>query len=244
MAQTRAGRAGDTGRARGLVRRCCAAAAIVSVAVLTGCGQAVSGTPVAESAMSVRTVAGALADLLPTPQQFPDRYPAVVLPPQAASAAAGDLDGVGVGATVSPAACAPPEAEIGAEPAAVAVGSDDANRSTLTVELARSTEVLSSLRERLRGCERIRVARAGADSTVTTVLDEVVPPGADDAISLRRTVIPDVGGAGLTQTMQTSVGQIGDVRITVTSMTFGGGEPDTAAVAAMFETTVRAVHDS
>jgi hypothetical protein len=208
---------------------------------LAGCAQSVSGTPVAESAVSVRQIDGSLAELLPEPSQFPARYPAVVLPAQAATAAAGDLDGVGAGATVSPAKCTPDEAEPGGEPAAVAVGTDDASRATLTVELSRSAEPVSSLRDRLGECGLIQVRRAGAASTVTTALDRAAPTGTDDAIALRRTVVPEVGGAGLTQTMQTSIGQIGDVRITVTSMTFGAGQPDTAAVDEMFATTATAV---
>ncbi|MFD3703086.1 sensor domain-containing protein [Nocardia sp. NPDC058658] len=231
-------RAGDPGLRRwwlGLVAVTCA---------MTGCAESVSGTPVAESAVSVRHIDGPLAELLPSPAQFPARYPAVVLPAQVATAAAGDLDGVGMGDTVSPTHCAPPEVEPGGESAAVAVGTDDASRATLTVELARSPELVSRLRDQLRGCGQIQVSRAGAGSTVTTVLDQAVPPGTDDAIALRRTVVPDVGGAGLTQTMQTSIGQIGDVRITVTSMTFGAGQPDTAAVDEMFATAVAAVRGS
>ncbi|TCJ89567.1 PknH-like protein [Nocardia alba] len=216
---------------------------VVSCA-LTGCAQSVSGTPVAESAVAVREIDGSLAELLPAPSRFPARYPAVVLPAQAAAAAAGDLDGVGAGATVSPAKCTPAEAEPGGEPAAVAVGTDDATRATLTVELSRSAEPVASLRDQLGECGLIQVRRAGAGSTVTTTLEPAAPAGADDAIALRRTVVPEVGGAGLTQTMQTSIGQIGDVRITVTSMTFGAGQPDSAAVAEMFATAVAAVRGS
>ncbi|MFD3745118.1 sensor domain-containing protein [Nocardia sp. NPDC058633] len=228
-------RAGDSGP-----RRWWLGLAAVSF-MLTGCAQSVSGTPVAESAVALRQVDGSLAELLPTPSLFPARYPAVVLPVQAATAAAGDLDGVGAGASVRPVHCTPAEPEPGGEPAAVAVGTDDASRATLTVELSRSAELVAELRDRLRGCVQMQVSRAGAGSTVTTVLDQAVPSGADEAIALRRTVVPDVGGAGLTQTMQTSIGRIGDVRITVTSMTFGAGQPDTAAVDEMFATTVAAV---
>ncbi|MGW0327046.1 sensor domain-containing protein [Nocardia sp. NPDC003183] len=231
-------RAGDPG-----LRRWWLGLVAVSFA-LTGCAQSVSGTPVAESAVSVRQIDGSLAELLPAPSQFPARYPAVVLPAQAATAAAADLDGVGAGATVTPAKCTPVEAEPGGEPAAVAVGTDDASRATLTVELSRSAEPVSSLRDRLGECGLIQVRRAGAGSTVTTALDRTAPTGTDDAIALRRTVVPEVGGAGLTQTMQTSIGQIGDVRITVTSMTFGAGQPDTAAVDEMFATTAAAVRGS
>ncbi|MEV6060685.1 sensor domain-containing protein [Nocardia asteroides] len=228
-----------TRRRRGVL--VCAAAI---TALASGCGDSISGTPVAQSALAVRHVDGVLAEMLPDPQQFPPRYPAVVLPPQAAAAAAGDLDGVGAGATVSPARCAPPEPEPTGEPPAVAVGNDDANRATLTVELSRTTEQPARLRDRLAGCEQIRVARVGAEATVSTVLDQAVPAGADDAVSLRRTVVPDVGGPGLTQTMQTSIGQIGDVRITVTSMTFGAGTPDKVAVDEMFAVAVRRVRGS
>ncbi len=215
--------------------------AVGAVAVLSGCGQSVSGTPVAGGALAVQHVEGALADLLPAPERFPARYPAVVLPPQAAAAAAGDLDGVGAGATVRPASCTPPEPEPGAEPAAVAVGTDDATRTSLTVELSRTRESVADLRARSVGCEQIRVSRAGAQTVVSTTLEPAEPAGADDAVSLRRTVVPEVGGAGLTQTMQTTVGQLGDVRITVTSMTFGEAQPDAAAVDELFATTVRAV---
>ncbi|WP_278264018.1 sensor domain-containing protein [Nocardia sp. AG03] len=228
-------------RALWAVRGLLCGVAVGAVAVLAGCGQSVSGTPVAGSAVAVRHVEGALVDLLPAPDRFPARYPAVVLPPQAAAAAAGDLDGVGAGATVRPATCTPPEPEPGAEPAAVAVGTDDATRTSLTVELSRTSETMDALRDRLAGCEQIRVSRAGAETVVSTTLDQSVPDGADDAVSLRRTVVPEVGGAGLTQTMRTSVGQLGDVRITVTSMTFGDTAPDTAAVDELFATTVRSV---
>lgn len=229
------------GRALWIARGLLGGLAVGAVAVLAGCGQSVSGTPVAGSAVAVQHVEGALADLLPAPDRFPARYPAVVLPPQAAAAAVGDLDGVGAGATVRPATCTPPEPEPGAEPAAVAVGNDDATRTSLTVELSRTTETLGELRARLVGCEQIRVSRAGAESVVSTTVGATVPAGADDAVSLRRTVVPEVGGAGLTQTMQTSVGQLGDVRITVTSMTFGDTAPDAAAVDELFATTVRSV---
>ncbi|WP_316575484.1 sensor domain-containing protein [Nocardia canadensis] len=241
VAETTPAHGGDRVRRPGQRRRTLACSVVLAGLALTGCGQSIDGTPVAQSAMAVRHIDGALADLLPTAQQFPARYPAVVLPPQAAAAAAGDLDGVGAGATVRPAKCTPPDPEPGAEPAAVAVGNDDASRATLTVELSRTTEAPARLRDRLAGCEQIRVSRAGAESTVTTVLDTTSPTGADDAVSLRRTVVPDVGGAGLTQTMQTTIGQIGDVRITVTSMTFGAGLPDQQAVAEMFATAVRRI---
>ncbi|MFC6012618.1 sensor domain-containing protein [Nocardia lasii] len=217
---------------------------VALVCAATGCAQSVSGTPVAESAVSVQRIASPLAELLPDPARFPARYPAVVLPAQAAAAAAGDLDGVGIGDAVDPAACTPPDVAPGTEPAAVAVGTDDASRATLTVEVARNVELLSRLRDQLHRCERITVSRAGASSTVTTVLDPTAPPGAQEAIALRRTVVPAVGGAGLTRTMQTSIGRVGDVRITVTSMIFGAGQPDTAAVDEMFATTVDSVRGS
>lgn len=211
------------------------------VCAAAGCGDLVSGSPVAETATVVRHIETPLSQLLPTPDRFPARYPAVVLPAQAAVSAAGDLDGVGPGARVDPAGCLPPESVPGEDRTAVAVGTDDATRATLTVELSRTSSPLGALRTQLAACPTVAVERAGAASTVTTVLDTHVPAGADDAISLRRTVVPAVGGRGLTQTMQTSVGQIGDVRITVTSMTFGDGAVDAPAVDDLFATAVHTV---
>lgn len=226
--------------------RAAAGGALALAALLgAGCGSEMSGQAVpAEPTAVTRQLETSLTTLLPAPEDFPDGYPAVVLPPEAAGQAAGDLDGVGAGATVQPAECTPPEARPGADRLAVAVGTDDAARATLTVELTRTDDPLLRLRNQVQRCAEIRVSRAGASSTVTTEIGQAPQVEADDAMALRRTVDPDVGGPGLTQSMSTLIGQIGDVRITVTYMSFTDAEPDTQALEQLFDTAVNEVATS
>ncbi|WP_245673702.1 DUF5642 family protein [Nocardia lijiangensis] len=212
--------------------------------LLAGCGSTVTGHPVSVQQTTVRHVSAVLNTLLPDPAQFPARYPAVVLPPEAAAQAAGDLNGVTRGATVRPDGCAPSEQQFGPDHTAIAVGTDEASRATLTVELTRTRQQLSTLREQVRRCGEIRVTRAGATTTVSTELDPPPPIDADDTLALRRTVAPDVGGPGLTQTMRTLIGQVGDVRIAVTYMTFSDAAPDTTALDELFTTSVRKVREA
>ncbi|NEW43701.1 sensor domain-containing protein [Nocardia cyriacigeorgica] len=226
--------------------RATASGMLAVVALLTaGCGSNLTGHAVsAEPTAVTRQVQDRLATLLPDPQEFPDRYPAVVLQPEAAGQAAGDLDGVGAGASVSPAECTPPETYPGPDRLAVAVGTDDAARATLTVELTRTDQPLVRLRNQVQQCERIRVSRSGTASTVTTELEQAPQVDADDAMALRRTVAPDVGGAGLTQSMSSLLAQVGDVRIAVTYMSFSDAQPDVEALEQLFRTTVDRVANS
>lgn len=210
--------------------------------LLAGCVSTVGGHPVAgEQTAVTRHIEGALSALLVEPSQFPAQYPAVVLPPEAASQAAGDLTGVGRGARVQPQSCVPPPQQFGADKTAIAVGTDDATRGTITVELTRTEQPLAALRGQLKQCGSVRVSRGAVLTTVTTELDPAPPIDADDTLALRRTVTPDVGGAGLTQTMRTLAGQVGDVRITVTYMSFSDAEPDMTAVDGLFTTAVQRV---
>ncbi|WP_327119409.1 DUF5642 family protein [Nocardia sp. NBC_01730] len=215
---------------------------VVCAVLLAGCGSTVSGHPASLSPTAVtRHVSAELPTLLPDPLQFPAPYAAVVLPSEAAAQAAGDLDGMGRGASVQPSGCVPPEQKFGPDQTAIAVGTDNDTRATMTVELTRTDEPLVSLRARLTKCGSVRVSRAGAASTVTTELDPPPQVDADDALALRRTVAPEVGGASLTQSMRTLIGQVGDVRISVTYMSFSGGKPDTVAVDELFAAVVRKV---
>ncbi|UGT66439.1 sensor domain-containing protein [Nocardia gipuzkoensis] len=217
---------------------------VACAVLLAGCGSTVPGRPATPAPTTVtRHVSAELPTLLPDPAQFPPPYAAVTLPQEAVAQAAGDLDGMGRGANVQPSRCVPPHQDFGPDRTAMAVGTDDATRATLTVELTRTGEPLTSLRARTQQCGSVRVSRAGATTTVTTELDSPPPIDADDALSLRRIVRPESGGAGLTQSMRTHVGQIGDVRITVTYMSFAAGEPDSAALDALFATAVRKVRE-
>lgn len=210
-----------------------------SVALLAGCASTVTGHPVASGSSSViQHVAAQLSTLLPDPTQFPARYEALVLPPEAAAQASGDLTGVGRGSTVQPDGCAPPAQQFGPNQTAVAVGTDNETRATITVELTRTGQPLSALREQLQRCQQVRVSRAGAMTTVTTELQPPPPIDADDTLALSRTVVPQVSTPGLTQSMRTLTGQIGDVRIAVTYMSFSDAKPDTAALDELFTTAV------
>lgn len=212
---------------------------------LPGCASTLSGYAVpAESPVATRRVPTELAVLLPRPTEFPDRYPAVVLPAGPAARAAADLEGVGSGSTVRPAECAPPRSRRGADTLAVAVGSDEAARTTVTVELARTDRPLADLRDRVRRCGRMRVSRAGAVGTVTTELEAAPPVAADDVLALRREVRPEADGAGLGRSMLTRVAQVGDVRVGVTLMWSGEnarGSVDSGIMSDMFALAVRRV---
>ncbi|WP_245567259.1 sensor domain-containing protein [Nocardia vinacea] len=214
----------------------------VGAALLAGCASTVTGHPVASGpSAGPQYVTAQLSALLPDPTQFPAGYEAVVLPPEAAAQAAGDLTGVGRGSTVQPDGCVPPAQQFGPNQTAVAVGTDNDTRATMTVELTRTGQPLSALRDQLKRCQQVHVSRAGATTTVTTELQAPPTVDADDTLALRRTVAPQVSAAGLTQSMQTLTGQVADVRITVTYMTFGNAKPDTAALDELFTTAVRQV---
>ncbi len=217
---------------------------VVCAVLLAGCGSTVPGRPVASAPIAVtRHVGAELPTLLPDPNQFPPPYTAVVLPQEAVAQAAGDLDGMGRGANVQPGRCVPPSQDFGPDRTAMVVGTDDATRATLTVELTRTGEPLAAVRARLEQCGSVRVNRAGAATTVTSEPASPPPVAADDTLSLRRTVRPESGGARLTQSMRTHVAQLGDVRISVTYMSFAESEPDTAALDELFAVAVRKVRE-
>ncbi|MCX4094878.1 DUF5642 family protein [Nocardia sp. alder85J] len=208
----------------------------------SACGSTVTGHPVpASSATSVQHVTGGLTALLPRPERFPPHYTIVVLPPEQARRAAGDLRGIPAGAEVEPAACAAPVPEFDAGRAAIEVGSDDEARVTVTVELVRTDEALARVRERTGRCALVRVRQGPLTTTVVSVPEPLPGVAADDAFALRRTVTGTRGGAGLTQSMHTRLAQIGDVRINVTCLTFGDELPDTGTLDQVFTAAVDGV---
>ncbi|MBH0775138.1 DUF5642 family protein [Nocardia sp. NEAU-351] len=215
------------------------------VALAAGCSGIVAGHPIAAEPTTVnRRIPGDLNALLPDPTRFPAGYQAVVLPPEAAAQAAEDLTGVARGATVLPARCTPPQQGNGPDRTAIAVGTDNDTRATLTVELTRTDRPLGELRAQLRGCGEIRVSKSGLVTTVGTELFDAPPVDADDTLGLTRTVRPDAGGTGTVRTMLTLVGQISDVRITVTYMSFGDARPDAEALDELFAVAAREVREA
>ncbi|MGW3540812.1 sensor domain-containing protein [Nocardia niigatensis] len=224
--------------ARSRLRTAGAAGIVALSGLLAACATSVSGHPIAARTPVTATAPdNGLTGLLPDPSQFPSRYTALVLPADAASQAANDLEGYLPGAQVDPATCAPVTPTAGP---AVAVGTDDATRATLTVALTRSDQPLLALRDQLQRCGTVHVGHSGLTSVVTTQLDPPPPVNADDSLALRRTVGSDNRATGLTRTMQTLVGQIGDVRIAVTYMT-SGSTSDSEALDALFTTALRKV---
>ncbi|MTJ64698.1 sensor domain-containing protein [Nocardia seriolae] len=213
--------------------------AVLAGGLLAACGTTVSGHPTA-ARNPVTPLANAdsgLVKLLPDPSQFPSHYTALVLPADTARQAADDLNGYLPGAQVDPTTCVPATPSAG--PVA-AVGNDDSTRATLTVVLTRSTQPLSTLRDQLQHCGTVRLGHSGATSIVTTRLDPPPPVNVDDSLAIKRTVGTENSPAGLTRTMQTLVGQIGDVRINVTYMT-SGTTSDGEALDALFTTALRKV---
>ncbi len=205
---------------------------------LTACGTTVSGHPRSSSGPNSTAAVSELARLLPNPSQFPEPYAAVELPPDTAEQAAHDLDGILPGARVDPEDCAPvPPVSV----PAVSVGTDDATRATLTVELVRTDHSLATLQRQLERCGTVRATQNGTTATVTTELLPPPPLDADETVALRRTVRSEAGDPETTRNMRTLLGQVGDVRITVTYMTFGADSLDGEALDSLFTTAVSKV---
>ncbi|RVW03956.1 DUF5642 family protein [Rhodococcus xishaensis] len=190
-----------------------------------GCSTKVDGAarPVGDDLSSSR----ALAELLLEPSSFPPQYSAIVLPPQAVSQAAPDLAGIPPGARVDPAGCKPPAQDYGTDGTAMVVGTDNVNRSTITIELVRVQTPLADLGARVAECPEVTATRSGVESTVTTVLTPAPPIDADETLALHRTVNSGRGEQEVTQSMLTLFAQVGEVRVQATSMSFGAAA-DTA----------------
>lgn len=219
--------------------------------VLSSCTTTVSGTAI--PAKPGETVGSALArvktplaQLLPDPSRFPPPYDAMVLPPEAVAQAARDLTGVGSGATVNPPRCVPPTPKFGPDTIAMVVGTDDATRTTLTVELTRVTIPLTVRRDQLTECAKATVTDHGAVSSLTSSLQPPPPVDADDAIAVDQTLESHSVGKVQRESLTSLLAQVGDVRVQVTEMVFngpsrnmiGGGDDFSAALNTLFTDTV------
>lgn len=211
----------------------CLLAALIC-ASLVGCGMGVPGHPVV--APAVGHVTAPLPDLLPRPEQFPPQYTTVVLGPDQAREASDDLTGMPAGSLVEPAECAASAAAAGAT--ATVVGANDAQRVTITVELLRTDEPMTALRDHLRRCAVVRAHHGAMATTVVTEWDPLGTTGADEALAVRRTVAGPGSATGYTQTMQVRVGQVADVRISATYLTFTAAPTDSAGLERVFAATV------
>ncbi|MFZ2178505.1 MAG: DUF5642 family protein [Rhodococcus sp. (in: high G+C Gram-positive bacteria)] len=215
-----------------------------AVSVLTGCSSTVSGVAQPHTVVRAGSVSEkGLSKLLIEPSEFPAPYEAIVLPPQAVSMAAPDLTGVPQGAVVDPLECMPPAQDYGPTGTAMAVGTDNARRSTISVELMKTDAPLDELAAQTEECGEITVTASGAESTVTTEITPAPPIRADDSLALRRTVKSGKGGDKVTQSMLTLLAQVGDVRVSATHMSFGDAKADTAALDEVFTAAVLRVQN-
>jgi hypothetical protein len=185
-----------------------------------------------------------LSKLLVDPSDFPARYEAIVLPAQAVAMAAPDLTGVSQGAVVDPADCAPPAQDFGPTGTVMAVGTDNASRSTISIELTKTDTPLDELAAQTERCGDVTVTDNGAESTVTTEITPAPPVRADDTLALRRTVRSGNDNEKVTQSMITLIGQVGDVRVSATFMSFGDAKADTVALDEVFTAAVQKVQNS
>lgn len=213
---------------------------------IAGCGSDVVGS--AEPADPGTTDAGAttsapetgnapdLEALLVDPSVFPAPYDAIVLPPQAIAQASPDLTGIPAGAEVSPAGCKPKDVATG--DAAMIVGTDNADRATITVELTAVEEPLSVREDQLEQCAEVQATKSGATSTIRSTITPAPPIGADDTLAVKQTVSSGTGSDSITQSMLTLMAQVGDVRVTATYMSFDSAAPDAATLDELFTASV------
>ncbi|MFD4368267.1 DUF5642 family protein [Rhodococcus sp. NPDC058521] len=230
-------------RDRGAVAAVCVSA-VLSVGALTSCGSDVSGVAQPAQRASGGSSDTELSKLLLEPSEFPGGFDTVVLPPQAVSMAAPDLTGVPQNAKVEPARCVPPEQEYGPTSTAMAVGTNNATRATITVELTRAQATIGELKDQAEDCSSFTVTSSGAKSTVTTDIVPPPPVDADDTLALRRTVASGESGGEVVQSMTTLMGEVGDVRISATLMSFGSGKPELAPLDEAFTAAVQKVKQS
>jgi len=162
-----------------------------------------------------------LGEMLVEPSVFPPRYPAVVLPPQAVSQAAPDLTGIAPGARVDPAGCKPPTQDYGPDGTAMVVGTDNENRSTITIELVRVDTALSEFGAQIVDCPEVTATRNGVDAVVRTTLTPPPRLDVDETLALQRTVMSGPAEQAVTQSMVTLIAQIDGVRVQATAMSFG-----------------------
>jgi hypothetical protein len=219
------------------------AATTAAIALLVGgCSEGVVG-----AARPVPQVVPAnVQTVLLDSSQFPNAYPAVVLPPHIAAQAAADMSGLPDAAeNIVPADCKPEPPPSTQGSLAVAVGTNESDRSTLTLIVE---NVGNSSLEKLRGyvtrCTDITAKNRAAEISVHT---ELVPSPADlkaPSFVWRRVVRSGSALASLHQTMVTMVGQVGAIRVLVTYLTFGDPKPDLDAMTAVLNSQLSKIKHS
>ncbi len=212
-------------------------------------GSAVEASGGAQSPLTTTTTAlqaptGPVGPLLLAPADFPHQYPATTLDPAAAGHALRDIRGVPDAATVAPSTCAPEPLPAGPQDAAVAVGTNDSDNSTITVAVFRVPRPLATYKTQLERCTSFAFTGPDQIPSTVTASQAVAPPiNADDSVAVNQTVAPAATGSG-TQTTLSLIAQIADIRIQATYMTFQGTEPDAVLLDQAFTAAVLKVHDN
>lgn len=216
---------------------------MAAVSAAAACSTATPGAP-EPAASTVDTTPGITrtpADLLLPVDRFPEAYPAVVLPPQAVSQAAPDLTGIHPGSKVEPAGCLPPSQDYGPDATAMAVGTAEESRATISVEVTTRAVPLADTKTHLSQCSRVEATRRGVTAVVETRPDSPPPttvPGVE-TLAFTRTVSSGGAGETVTQSTVARVGQLGSVRVTATYMTFDSEPVDTAELDLVFGEALR-----
>jgi hypothetical protein len=202
---------------------------LLMAAVLLGaCSRVVVGSSQPVEAAAERPPVP-VAQLLIEPARFPPQYSAAVLDDAGVDRAVRDVDGVPIGAVVTPAACTPPvlwhSEVVGVE------GVDAATASRLIVVLTRPVPPLSDRLAQLRACPTFEVG----ESTVTVTELPAPPVDADASYAVEQAVTtPDSE-----RTTLTFAAEIGDARVSVTWLQDpASGEADTASLDALFRDSV------
>jgi hypothetical protein len=203
-------------------------ALLMAAVLLSACSRMVVGSSQPVEAAAEKP-AVPVAQLLIEPNRFPPPYSAAVLDDAGVDRAVQEVNGVPTGAVVTPATCTPPVLShsdvVGAE------GVDAATASRLIVVLSRPVPPLSDRLAQLRGCATFDVG--GSAVTVT----EFPPPpvDADASYAVEQTVTT----ADSERTSLTFAAQIGDTRVSVTSLQDSASdEADTASLDALFRDAV------
>lgn len=206
----------------------------------TASSAAPSSTAPSAATTSARAASRTPADLLLPPDEFPEPYEAVVLPAEAVAQAAPDLTGIHPGSKVDPAGCLPPAQDYGPARTAMAVGTDNTSRATISVEVTTAAGGLDEYRSLLEQCPRVEATQRGVTATVVTDLgsDPKPPVPGAGTLALTRSVTSGKVTGGVTQSMTTRIAQLDDVRVTVTHMSFDSTPPDTAVLDEVFRDAV------
>lgn len=200
--------------------------------------------PLTATTTVLQAPTGPVGPLLLAPADFPHQYPATTLDPHAAGLALRDIRGVPDAATVAPSTCAPAPVPAVPQDAAVAVGTNDFDNSTITVAVLRVPLPLATYKTQLESCASFTFTGPDQIPSTVTASQAVAPPiNADDSVAVNQTVAPAVARSG-TQTTLSLIAQIADIRIQATYMTFQGTEPDAVLLDQAFTAAVLKVHDN